>query len=107
MVNSHLSGFTFQLICCVESTIKCSQANSQTSTSYQTPLIQQEMAAMRSQMTGQINVEVDAKPQVDLSAVMAEIREQYENAAVKSNKDLQVWFQGKVRLDQNPGGDIY
>lgn len=65
------------------------------------------MAAMRSQMTGQINVEVDAKPQVDLSSVMAEIREQYENAAVKSNKDLQVWFQAKVRLDQNPGGDIY
>lgn len=65
------------------------------------------MAAMRSQMTGQINVEVDAKPQVDLSSVMAEIRDQYENAAVKSNKDLQVWFQTKVRLDQNPGGDIY
>lgn len=65
------------------------------------------MAAMRNQMTGQINVEVDAKPQQDLSAIMAEIREQYEHVAAKNNKELQAWFQAKVRLDQNPGADIY
>lgn len=54
------------------------------------------MAALRNQMSGQINVEVDA-PQVDLSAIMAEIREQYESVATKNNKDLEVWFKAKVR----------
>lgn len=57
------------------------------------------MAAMRNQMTGQINVEVDAKPQQDLSSVMAEIREQYETVAAKNNKEVQQWFQTKVKLD--------
>lgn len=58
-------------------------------------------------MSGQINVEVDAKPQVDLSAIMAEIREQYEQVATKNQKELQSWFQSKVRRDQNLGFDMY
>lgn len=58
-------------------------------------------------MSGQINVEVDAKPQVDLSSIMAEIREGYESVAAKNQKELQAWFQSKVRLDQSHGGDIY
>lgn len=61
---------------------------------------------MRNQMSGQINVEVDAKPQADLSSIMAEIREQYENVAAKNNKEVQAWFQAKVRVDKNPGGDM-
>nr|XP_046261364.1 keratin, type I cytoskeletal 13-like [Scatophagus argus] len=57
---------------------------------------EEEMAALRNQMSGQINVEVDAKPQQDLSTIMAEIREQYENVAAKNNKELQNWFQTKT-----------
>lgn len=61
---------------------------------------------MRTQMGGQINVEVEAKQQPDLSLIMTEIREQYEGTAAKNKRDLDCWFQSKVRLGQNPGDDI-
>ncbi|KAA8595179.1 hypothetical protein FQN60_012314 [Etheostoma spectabile] len=49
----------------------------------------------KTQMSGQINVEVDAKKQPDLSSIMAEIREQYESVANKNQKELEAWFQAK------------
>ncbi|XP_040002099.1 keratin, type I cytoskeletal 15 [Xiphias gladius] len=59
---------------------------------------EEELAALRNQMSGQINVDMEIKPQVDLASIMADIREQYENVAIKNQKELEIWFQGKTEM---------
>ncbi|XP_058256884.1 keratin, type I cytoskeletal 13-like isoform X2 [Hemibagrus wyckioides] len=53
---------------------------------------QEELAAMRSQLTGNVNVEVDAPPQQDLNKILAEIRSQYESITEKHRRDQEAWF---------------
>ncbi|KAL2086807.1 hypothetical protein ACEWY4_017866 [Coilia grayii] len=56
---------------------------------------QEEIAALRSQMTHNVNVEVDAAPQQDLNRVLEEVRSQYENMIDKHRRDQEAWFNDK------------
>ncbi|XP_040001263.1 keratin 94 isoform X2 [Xiphias gladius] len=52
----------------------------------------EELEALRSQLTGTVNVEVDAAPHQDLNKVLDEIRTQYEAITDKHRRDQESWF---------------
>ncbi|EAW60751.1 keratin 17, isoform CRA_b [Homo sapiens] len=56
----------------------------------------EEMNALRGQVGGEINVEMDAAPGVDLSRILNEMRDQYEKMAEKNRKDAEDWFFSKT-----------
>lgn len=54
------------------------------------------MSALGGQVTGQVNVELDSAPGIDLTKILAEMRDQYEHMAEKNRKDAEAWFNNKV-----------
>ncbi|XP_031206956.1 keratin, type I cytoskeletal 13 [Mastomys coucha] len=56
---------------------------------------EEEMKEFSNQVVGQVNVEMDATPSIDLTRVLAEMREQYEALAEKNRRDAEAWFQAK------------
>lgn len=56
---------------------------------------EEEMKEFSNQAVGQVNVEMDATPGIDLTRVLAEMREQYEALAEKNRRDAEAWFQAK------------
>ncbi|XP_053219806.1 keratin, type I cytoskeletal 14-like isoform X2 [Podarcis raffonei] len=57
---------------------------------------EEEMTVLRSQIRGEISVEMDAAPGVDLTKILAEMREQYETLAEQNRKDAEQWFFSKT-----------
>uniref|UniRef100_A0A2K5NH05 Keratin 14 n=1 Tax=Cercocebus atys TaxID=9531 RepID=A0A2K5NH05_CERAT len=57
---------------------------------------EEEMLALRGQSGGDVNVEMDAAPGVDLSRILNEMRDQYEQMAEKNRRDAEAWFLSKT-----------
>nr|XP_031541866.1 LOW QUALITY PROTEIN: keratin, type I cytoskeletal 42-like [Vicugna pacos] len=57
---------------------------------------EEEMNALRGQVGGDVNVEMDAAPGVDLSRILNKMRDQYEKIAEKNRKDAEDWFFSKT-----------
>ncbi|ETE65374.1 Keratin, type I cytoskeletal 14 [Ophiophagus hannah] len=57
---------------------------------------EEEMNAFRKQVSGEITVEMDAAPGVDLTKILSDMREQYETLAEKNRRDAEQWFFSKT-----------
>lgn len=57
---------------------------------------EEELSALRGQVAGQISVELDSAPGIDLSKILADMRDQYEHMAEKNRKDAEAWFHSKT-----------
>ncbi|KAM4691888.1 uncharacterized protein WCC33_016695 [Rhinophrynus dorsalis] len=53
---------------------------------------EEEMNALRKQVGGQVNVEMNAAPAVDLTKILADMRDQYEALAEKNRKEVEQWY---------------
>ncbi|KAI6072509.1 Keratin, type I cytoskeletal 19 [Aix galericulata] len=56
---------------------------------------EEEMSALGGQVAGQVSVELDSAPGIDLSKILADMRDQYELMAEKNRKDAEAWFHSK------------
>lgn len=56
----------------------------------------QEISMLKGQVGGQVSVEVDSAPGIDLAKILSDMRSQYEVMAEKNRKDAEAWFTSKV-----------
>ncbi|XP_043858718.1 keratin, type I cytoskeletal 16-like [Dromiciops gliroides] len=57
---------------------------------------EEEMRALRGQTGGDVSVEMDAAPGINLSQVLSDMRDQYEQMAEKNRRDAEAWFLSKT-----------
>ncbi|XP_028678377.1 keratin, type I cytoskeletal 10-like [Erpetoichthys calabaricus] len=53
---------------------------------------EEDMSGLKQQMTGTINVEVDATPGPDLNKILEDLRDEYENLMRKNRDEWASWF---------------
>lgn len=58
--------------------------------------LKQEMRDLQNVTTGDVNVEMNAAPGVDLTQMLDNMRSQYEQLAEKNRRDVEAWFNEKV-----------
>ncbi|XP_070623194.1 keratin, type I cytoskeletal 19-like [Erythrolamprus reginae] len=57
---------------------------------------EEEMSSLSGQVGGQVSVEVDSAPGIDLTKILADMRDQYELLADKNRRDAEAWFASKT-----------
>ncbi|XP_058036203.1 keratin, type I cytoskeletal 19-like isoform X3 [Ahaetulla prasina] len=57
---------------------------------------EEEMSALSGQLGGQVSVEVDSAPGIDLTKILGDMRDQYELLAEKNRRDAEAWFTSKT-----------
>ena len=65
----------------------------------------QEVKALQCVAGGNVNVEMNAAPGVDLTLLLNNMRAEYEDLAEQNRRDAEAWFNEKVRDAQpSPAG---
>ncbi|XP_073537185.1 keratin, type I cytoskeletal 47 kDa-like [Phyllobates terribilis] len=54
---------------------------------------EEELSVLKGQIGGKVNVELDSAPPVDLSKILAEVRQQYEDVVEKNRREVETWYQ--------------
>ncbi|KAM7068494.1 keratin, type I cytoskeletal 19 [Molossus nigricans] len=66
---------------------------------------EEEISALKGQVGGQVSVEVDSAPGIDLAKILSDMRSQYELMAEKNRKDAEAWFISQTEeLNQEVAG---
>lgn len=60
----------------------------------------QELRQLQSQTTGDVSVEVNAAPGQDLTKILNDLRNEYEQIIEKNRREVEQWYEVKVRTEQ-------
>lgn len=63
----------------------------------------QEMRQLQSQTGGDVSVEVNAAPGEDLTKILNDLRDEYEQIIEKNRREVEQWYEVKVRSNAQSG----